>query len=310
MDVGAGDPAVTPRPVIVGLGEMLWDIYPDAAHFGGAPTNFACHAAALGAEAWLVSAGGDDAAGKDALRELARHGVRDGMIQVHPARPTGTVLVTLDSRGQPRYEISTGAAWDEVAWNDGLGALARRCDAACFGTLGQRSAASRAVIRRFLRAMRPETLRVFDVNLRQQYHDADLVRESLALANVLKLNDEELSVVARYCGCRSGDLGALRDIARDRDLRLVALTRGARGSILIAGDVEHECAPPSAAVVDTVGAGDAFTAALTLGMLRELPLETIHRHAGDVAAFVCSMKGATPALPERLIRRGDNGEDR
>src|SRR5688572_18801294 len=148
------------RPVIVGLGEMLWDIYPDSAHFGGAPTNFACHAAALGAEAWLVSARGDDAPGEDALRELARHGVRDGMIQTHPTRPTGTVLVTVDSGGQPRYEISTGAAWDEVVWNDGLEALASRADAACFGTLGQRSAASRAVIRLFLESMRPEALRV------------------------------------------------------------------------------------------------------------------------------------------------------
>ena len=301
---------MTPRPVIVGLGEILWDVYPDAAHLGGAPTNFACHAAALGAEAWLVSALGDDTPGEDARRELDAHGVRTGAIQVHPDRPTGRVLVTLDSGGQPRYEISTGAAWDEVEWNDGLDALARRADAACFGTLGQRSAASRAVIRRFLESMRSEALRVFDVNLRQQYHDAALVRESLALSNVLKLNDEELPVVARYSGWGSPGLGALREIARDRSLRLAALTRGARGSILIAGDVEHECAPPPVVVVDTVGAGDAFTAALTLGLLEGLSLETIHRHAGEVAAFVCSVEGATPALPGRLLRGGLPGDIR
>jgi len=293
---------VSSRPVIVGLGEMLWDIYLDAAHFGGAPTNFACHAAALGAEAWLVSAGGADAAGEAALRELARHGVEAGMIQTHPGRPTGTVLVTLDSRGQPRYEISAGAAWDEMTWSDGLEVLATRCDAACFGTLGQRSAASRTVIRRFLESMRSEALRIFDVNLRQQYHDATLVRESLELSNVLKLNDEELPVVAGYSGCRSRDREALREISHGYELRLVALTRGARGSILIAGAVEHECAPPPVVVVDTVGAGDAFTAALTLGALRGLPLEVTHRHAAAVAAFVCSVTGATPDLPERLLR--------
>ena len=224
------------------------------------------------------------------------------MIQMHPARPTGTVLVTLDSLGQPRYEISTGAAWDEVAWNDGLGALARRADAACFGTLGQRSAASRAVIRRFLESMRSEALRIFDVNLRQQYHDAALVRESLELSNVLKLNDEELPVVAGYSGCRSRDREALREISHVYELRLVALTRGARGSILLGGEEEHECLPPPTEVVDTVGAGDAFTAALTLGVLRGLPLDVTHCHAAAVAAFVCSVKGATPALPERLLR--------
>jgi fructokinase len=240
--------------------------------------------------------------GEDALVELARHGVEAGLVERRPDRPTGRVLVTLDGAGQPSYEISAGSAWDDMTWRDDLLALAVRCDAACFGTLGQRSAASREVIRRFLRSTRPGALRVFDVNLRQEFHDAALVRESLSLANVLKLNEEELPVVATYCGTRSAGLDALREIARRYELRLVALTRGECGSVLIAGRDEHECLPPQTAVVDTVGAGDAFTAALVLGLLRGLPLEAIHRHAGAVAAFVCSVKGATPALPESLRR--------
>jgi fructokinase len=290
-------------PVVVGLGEVLWDVFPDAAHFGGAPANFACHAACLGAEAWLVSAVGSDRAGDEASAELRRHSVCTDAVQRHPTRPTGVVRVTLDSHGQPRYEIQTGSAWDDLHWDEALVGLAKRCDAACFGSLAQRSLASREVIRRFLHGTRPDALRVFDVNLRQHYHNAALIRESLALANALKLNDAELPVVADYCGCAATDRDALRELIERFQLRLIALTRGPLGAILYASSDEHDCVAPDSTVVDTVGAGDSFTAALVTDFLAGLPLDVINRHANAVAAYVCSQKGATPILPEPLRPR-------
>ena len=127
------------RPVIAGIGEVLWDVYPDAAHFGGAPANFACHAASLGAEAWMVSAVGADELGDRALDSLSQRGVECASVTRDPKHATGRVLVTLDATGQASYEFAADTAWDHLSWSDQRASLARRCDAVCFGTLGQRS---------------------------------------------------------------------------------------------------------------------------------------------------------------------------
>ena len=291
------------RPVIAGLGEVLWDVYPDAAHFGGAPANFACHAASLGAEAWMVSAVGADALGERAVEKLRERGVECSHVTREAHHATGRVLVTLNESGQPSYEFAAEPAWDHLAWAEELGALAARCDAVCFGTLGQRSPVSRATIRRFVAAMRPTALRVFDVNLRQRFYDAETIRASVRLASAVKLNDEELPIVAQLCGLRSTTpREILIELADQFELRFVALTRGVQGSLLMAGANEDECPALSTKVADTVGAGDAFTAALVIGFLRGLPLDIINRHANAVAAFVCSQPGATPALPAELIK--------
>ena len=215
------------------------------------------------------------------------------------ARHTGTVAVSLSPAGDARYEFAADVAWDHLAWEPSLAAVAADAAAVCFGTLGQRSAVSRQTIRRFLAAARG--LRVFDVNLRQQFHSPELIRESLALADVLKLNDEELPVVAAACGIAAADpVAALRDLAARHALRLAALTRGKAGSVLVAAGQTSLKPARATTIVDTVGAGDAFTAAAIVGLLRDDPLEAIHDHAARLAAFVCGHRGATPAIQATL----------
>ena len=292
---------MTQPPLIVGLGEVLWDVYPEGAHFGGAPANFACHSASLGADAWMVSAVGADALGDRALAALGEHDVHCRQVQRDPAHATGQVHVTLGAAGQPCYEIAADTAWDHIAWTGALASFAMRCDAVCFGTLAQRSPTSRATIRRFLEGTPRGALRVFDVNLRQTFFDAETIDASLRLASAVKLNDEELPIIARLCGIGGHTPRAtLRELMTRYDLRLAALTRGALGALLLDDRDEDDGVAPSLSAVDTVGAGDAFTATLVSGVLRGLPLSEINVRANAVASFVCSQAGATPSLPDEL----------
>ncbi len=286
---------------LVGIGEVLWDVYPDEAHFGGAPANFACHAASLGAESWMVGAVGTDELGERAFEKLKERRVNCSHVTRDPRHATGRVLVSLNQAGQASYEFAADTAWDHLAWTDDLAALAGRCDAVCFGTLGQRSPESRDTIRRFVQATPRDALRVFDVNLRQRFYDADTLRDSLRIASAVKLNDEELPIVARLIGLRGvTPREMLVELSARFDLRLAALTRGPHGSLLIAGVSEDDCPAPSTTLVDTVGAGDAFTATLVVDFLQGQPLAALNRHANAVASFVCSQKGATPVLPAEL----------
>jgi len=289
------------RPVIVGLGEVLWDVYPDAAHFGGAPANFASHAASLDAESWLVSSVGVDELGNRALDTLRRHRVGSSCVARDSEHPTGRVDVTLDSLGRASYEFAENTAWDHLTWSDALDSLARGCDAVCFGTLAQRSSQSRHTIERFVKSTASSALRMFDVNLRKQFYDAAVIDQSLRLATALKLNEEELPIVARLCGVNESDPhDAMRALMKKYSLRLVALTRGPHGATLIAGGEESTCPALTATAVDTVGAGDAFTAALVIGFLAGRPLGEVNAHANAVASFVCSQPGAVAALPDYL----------
>ena len=284
---------------VVGLGEMLWDVFPSGPVFGGAPANVACHAAALGADATMISCVGADDLGTRAIAALAERGVDTSVVARSEHFPTGTVQVRLSEGGQPSYEITRHVAWDHVPWSSEAKALAARADAVCFGSLAQRGETTRETVRRFLKATPPACLRVFDVNLRQNFYDDEILRESLHLANVLKLNDEEAPVVAEACfGMRMAD--PLERLAREFDLRLVALTLGSKGAILAAGGERHDQPAPETKVADTVGAGDSVTAAMILGTLAGWPLAKIAAHATAVAAYVCSQPGATPVLPESL----------
>lgn len=289
------------RPVIAGIGEVLWDVYPDAAHFGGAPANFACHAASLGAEAWMVSAVGADELGEAAVKKLRERNVNCRHITCDSNHATGRVLVTLNAAGQPSYEFAADTAWDHLVLSEELATLAARCDAVCFGTLGQRSPVSRETIRHFVEATPATALRVFDVNLRHRFYDAETIRTSLKIATAVKLNDEELPIVGELCGLRAATpREMLIELIQQFDLRLAALTRGAGGSLLIANEVEDDCGGMPTKVVDTVGAGDAFTATMVSGFMRGLPLNVINGHANVIAAYVCSQAGATPVLPKDM----------
>jgi fructokinase len=291
---------------IVGLGEVLWDLFPEGAQFGGAPANFACHAAMLGADAFVVSRVGDDELGERAIAALRQHGVETRHVGRSRDHATGTVRVELDDAGRPRFEISGDAAWDHVPWSEDLEDLARRTDAVCFGTLAQRADGSRGTIRRFLRATGPDCLRIFDANLRRPFFDDRVVLDSLRLADALKLNDEELPVLASWCGLGGSPRDVLEGLRERYGLRLVALTRGAEGAMLLGDDGLVECPGTPVDVKDTVGAGDAFTAAMALGWLEGRGLDVVCRHACRVAAFVCSQAGGTPQLPGALTGDPDS----
>jgi fructokinase len=291
------------RSLIVGLGEVLWDVFPDEARFGGAPANFASHAAMLGAEAYIVSQVGDDELGRKAIAALAQHGVITDFVATSRKHPTGTVQVDLDSAGHPRYTIACDVAWDFIGWSEQLESLAARADAVCFGTLAQRSETSRATIRRFAAATQRDCLRLFDVNLRQNFYSDDIVRTSFEIANGVKLNDEELEKISAICGLRGNEREQLTQLLERYNLDLVALTKGAGGATLFDARSFAECASEKVTVKDTVGAGDAFAAAVALGWLRRANLGEICQHACRVAAFVCSQAGAVPSLPEER-RRG------
>lgn len=288
---------------MVGIGEVLWDVFPDGARFGGAPANFACSAGELvgfEADVFMVSAVGEDELGVRAREVLADHEVECGFLS-SSGRPTGRVDVALDSAGVASYVFAEDVAWDHLTWTPKLFPLAAETDIVCFGTLGQRSDASRKVIKEFVWATHRDALRVFDINLRTPYWTDDVILESLKLANVLKLNDAELPVLASILKLQGNELEILREINRLYGLKLSALTRGASGSVLVAASGETSELPAEPThVADTVGAGDAFTAALSIGMLRGLPMESTHRWASRVAAFVCSQSGATPHFPDDL----------
>jgi fructokinase len=288
------------KPLVIGAGELLWDLLPSGKQPGGAPANFAFHARELGADALVLSRVGNDPLGRELVGHLARLGLRTDGISVDPTVPTGTVAVSLDPHGKPTFTIQEPSAWDFIQTQKEMLKDAARADAVCFGSLAQRHPTACAAITAVIEATPPSALRIFDVNLRQHYWSPELIRRSLGLANVLKLNDEELPRVADALGVTGDESTILRKIADRFELRAVALTKGADGSILLAGKTVVSRGVPSQAVVDTVGAGDAFTAALAMGLLRGCDVAKIHRIASEVASYVCSCPGATPALPGHL----------
>jgi fructokinase len=299
------------RPLIVGLGEALFDRIGGEAILGGAPVNFAVHAHQMlrgrGGRAVVASRIGCDELGERLLAELAGRGLDNAWIQRDEAAPTGVVEVTLDASGQPTYDISTGVAWDRFEFTRAWADLAKRAAAVCFGTLAQRTTESRQAIRQFLAAC-PQALRVCDLNLRQQYFDREVVEASLRAAGVLKLNEEELPVVCELLGAPHSGRSATVDAAvgwlMDAfGLDAVAYTRGAQGTVLYHRgarlDEEPKLSPPQPGA-DSVGAGDACCAALVAGMLIGLEPQQILRLANEAGAFVASQRGATPRLPDEL----------
>lgn len=279
------------KKVIVGIGEILWDMLPTGKALGGAPANFAYHAKRLGEEGWAVSAIGDDPLGRE-IMDIVGEKRLNNLIAVTD-KPTGTVQVTLDAHGVPTYNIMEDVAWDNIPFTPEMEALAKRADAVCFGSLVQRMGSRDAVLK-FLRATRPEALRVFDINLRQHYYSKDVLDASLRLANILKINDEEIRIVADMFGLEGDDTAACRALVDRYALRLVILTKGADGSEVITATESIPQTVGKVEVVDTVGAGDSFTAAFVVSYLCGDSLSEAQRLANETAAYVCSCKGAMP----------------
>jgi fructokinase len=290
------------RHKILAIGEVLWDLLPSGKQLGSAPANFTYHCRSLGADARLVTRIGDDELGRGILGRFRLLGLPTKLVQIDPEFPTGTVDVALDQDGQPRFTIREHVSWDRIAATVDAIEAASRADAICFGSLAQRGEPARRAIRALVSATRPEALRLFDVNLRPPFVDRDTVADSLELADALKLNDQELPALAQMFGLPAGDRAAMSELAHRFGLRLVALTRGAAGSLLLAEGCWSDDPGRPVTVHDTIGAGDAFTAALAVGLLSRRPIDVINRHANEVAAFVCTQPGGTPTLPDELKR--------
>lgn len=287
---------------VAGIGELLWDLLPDGKKFGGAPANFAFHAQSLGAESSIVSSVGNDDLGKEILNFFKSLSLNSEHVEVNPLKQTGLVNVTLTD-GIPEYEIKTDVAWDYIQWTKQLEKLAGSVDAVCFGSLAQRSDVSHQTILKFLKATRSDCLRIFDINLRQDFFTCQIITSSLEMASILKLNDEELPVVAGFFSLKGSESVILEQLINQFDLQLIALTKGKKGSLLKTKTEESFLEVPEIKVKDTVGAGDAFTAALIMAKLNDKTIEEMHKFANEVASFVCTCDGATPVLPEYLVSR-------
>lgn len=286
------------RPKIVGIGELLWDVLPAGRRLGGAPVNFAFYAQEQGAEACIVSAVGADASGDELLGGIAALGLDVRAVQRN-ARPTSTVEVTLDAAGVPTYRIREEVAWDYIERLPEAEAAVAEASAVCWGSLAQRCAVSRRTILALVDAAPAGCMRLFDINLRLNYYDEQIVRDSLERADVLKLNEDELPVVARFFGLEGDAERLIAQLIERFSLRYVVFTEGGRGSRVTAADGRTSyLATPRVEVADTVGAGDSFTATFAASLLQGLPMEECHRRAVAVAAFVCTQHGAIAPLSE------------
>lgn len=288
------------KQIIVGLGEILWDLLPDGKMLGGAPANFAYHCKQMGADSKVVSAVGDDEQGKEILEKANSLRLATEYIQINTNKDTGRVSVRLDNEGHPTYIIHENVAWDFIEVTEKTADLLRSADAVCFGSLAQRSPVSRKTINTYLRSVPVDCMKVFDINLRQEYYSKELIESSLYNSNILKINDDELEVLSRMFKLGKTEHQKIEQLISDFDLKLIALTKGESGSSLYTpGEISH-FRSPKVKVVDTVGAGDSFTAALIVGLLNELEINQIHRLASEISAFVCTKKGATPDIPKAL----------
>ncbi len=284
---------------VVGLGEVLWDLLPERTCLGGAPANFAYITTLMGDRGIVASRVGEDSRGLEALRRMEELQLDIDHVQTDGKHATGTVKVELDGTGLARYQIAHPVAWDSLEWTLDWQHLAERADAVCFGSLAQRSELSRATIRRFLEATSPTALKIFDVNLRQSYYSAEILADSMKLADMVKLNDEELPKIMDLNHLRYTDeLSSALRLADAYELQLVCVTRGGRGSLLVQNGDWSEHPGFQVRVADTVGSGDAFAAGLVHEYLHGASLGLMNEVANLVGAWVASEAGAMPT-PKR-----------
>ena len=290
--------------IIVGLGEALWDVLPEGKKLGGAPANFAYHTRQFGFNSVAVSAVGEDKLGDETLAALDEKGLEYNMARV--PYPTGTVQVTLDEEGIPTYDIRENVAWDNIPFTPELEELARNCRAVCFGSLAQRNVVSRETIHKFLDTMPSDNgrLKIFDINLRQNFYTKEVLCDSLRRCNVLKINDEELVIIGRMFDYPGLDMrNKCWLILGKYNLDMLVLTCGTNGSyVFTPGNVSFQ-ETPRVEVADTVGAGDSFTGAFCSGILSGMPVAEAHKLAVDVSAYVCTQSGAMPVLPGSIVNR-------
>lgn len=287
---------------VVGIGEILWDIFPQGKRLGGAPANFAWNMAQLGYLARLLTAVGRDELGQEILRSLAPSGLDADVQQTD--YPTGSVQVETDAAGVPTYRFRADVAWDHLRFTEAEAAMAASADCVCYGTLANRSAGTARSLEAFLQvvARRKTACRVFDVNLRQDFYSRELIERLLGLSDVVKVNEEELEILAGMWLPGAGDREEkCRELLARFGLRLVVLTCGGQGSLVVCSDGEiSRKSSPVIEIADTVGAGDAFTAGFCAGLLGGKRLERCHELGVELASFVCSRPGAMQQIPQAL----------
>lgn len=286
------------KPVVVGIGELLWDVLPTGKRAGGAPVNFVYHATQMGAQGYALSAVGNDVSGTEIIQELDKnHIISDYISTVE--YPTGSVMVEL-KKGIPTYTIIEGVAWDHIPLTQASIDLMKRADAVCFGTLAQRAPESRETLHTLLSYMREDALRFFDINIRQSYYSKELIEELLGQANVFKINDEELEMLRPMFSLEGTNDEVCRELMERYALRYLILTAGADFSTIYSPTDISTLPTPKVKVADTVGAGDSFSGAFVYSILTGKSLHEAHQKAVEIAAFVCTQSGAWPAYPKSM----------
>jgi fructokinase len=287
--------------IIVGLGEILWDMLPGGKVLGGAPANFAYHVSQFGFDGRAISAIGNDALGDEILDNLNSKKLKYCVEKTD--FPTGTVQVTLSGNGIPQYEICENVAWDNIPFTSEIEAIARKTKTVCFGSLAQRNSVSRTTINRFLDLLPADALKVFDINLRQHFYSKELIESSLKRCNVLKINDNEVVIVASLFDWEAKtEMEVCQQLLADYELQMLVLTKGTQGSFVLTATETSFQPTPQVEVADTVGAGDSFTAAFVASLLKGISIAQAHKTAVEVSAYVCTQHGAMPVLPQSLIQ--------
>lgn len=289
--------------MVVGIGEALWDVLPEGKKLGGAPANFAYHVSQFGLQSTVVSAVGDDDLGREIEKQFEEKKLNFILKKV--PFPTGTVQVELDDKGIPQYDICESVAWDNIPFSAELESLAKKTRAVCFGSLAQRNAVSRTTIAKFLEAMpdTDETLRIFDINLRQSFYNQQTITDSIKACNILKINDEELDIVSKMFGYEGNQEDVCLTILKQYGLKMLILTCGTDGSYVFAdGKMCSYIPTPKVNVADTVGAGDSFTGTFVSQILLGKSISEAHTKAVEVSAFVCTQNGAMPVYSDLLKR--------
>ena len=284
------------KNIIVGLGEILWDVFPERKVLGGAPANFAYHISQFGFQGHAVSAIGKDLLGKEILGSLEKKQLNYLIEQTD--FPTGEVKVKLDNWGVPQYEICEGAAWDNIPFTPAIENLAKQTQVVCFGSLAQRHEASRATIHAFLDTMPEDSLKIFDINLRLNYYTKEIIENSLEKADILKINDEEVVKIAQLFGWNASEKEICKQLLEKYQLDILILTKGTEGSWVLTPKEESFLPTPKITIADTVGAGDSFTAAFIASHLHGRCLVASHQLAVEVSAYVCQQHGAMPRLAD------------
>jgi fructokinase len=286
---------MTEPALMVGLGEVLWDILPSGKVLGGAPANFAYMTNVLGDQGIVASRVGQDDLGREARRVMQELGLSTSYVQQDDRYPTGTATVVIDPGGQPTFTIREHVSWDFLEWTHAWQELSERAHVVCFGSLAQRSLISAATIERFLRNTSKKALRICDVNLRQSFYNKDVLRNSFRHAHIVKLNEHELFEVSSLFKLGTGkDVAVAKRLLQKFHLRLICVTRGARGSLLVSANQTVEHRGFRVQVADAVGTGDAFTACLAHEYLQGRALEQINESANRFASWVATQRGATP----------------